>query len=116
SLKVVIYSPYVILNRTGQNLQIKENSRYSQVVSIGSQGEKKTPHIFSFDKDGDHSERALAKLGESQWSTPLSFDAIGQVTGMAVQIPGKNSEKNFGVSIAEGEGKYNLTKVITFAP
>ncbi|KAM9913092.1 hypothetical protein OXX69_001941 [Metschnikowia pulcherrima] len=116
SLKVVIYSPYVILNRTGQNLQIKENSRYSQVVSIGSQGEEKTPHIFSFDKDGDHSERALAKLGESQWSTPLSFDAIGQVTGMAVQIPGKNSEKNFGVSIAEGEGKYNLTKVITFAP
>lgn len=116
SLKVVIYSPYVVLNRTGQDLHISENSKHSQVVAMGSHGEENTPHIFSFEKDSERLSRALAKLGDSAWSSPLSFDAIGQVTGMSVQVPGKNIEKNFGVSIAEGEGKYNLTKVITFAP
>ncbi|OBA21906.1 vacuolar protein sorting-associated protein 13 [Metschnikowia bicuspidata var. bicuspidata NRRL YB-4993] len=116
SLKVVIYSPYVILNRTGQNLQIGENSKHNPAVSMGSKGEENTPHIFSFENDDDRLNRALAKIGDSSWSDRLSFDAIGQVTGMAVQTPGKSTEKNFGVSIAEGEGKYNLTKVITFAP
>lgn len=116
SLKVVIYSPYVILNRTGRSVIISE--RGNQLHSIGK---KKTiqgiaPNLFSFDKDGDRKNRALLKTEESTWSPPISFDAIGQATAVRAQVHGKLTEINIGVSILEGEGKYNLTKVVTLAP
>lgn len=116
SLKVVIYSPYVVLNRTGQSLQVRENSRFKQISSMGAKEEANIPHMFSFDRDYEKLNRASAKLGDSVWSTPLSFDAIGQVVGVKTQRPGTQIEMNFGISVAEGEGKYQLTKVVTFAP
>lgn len=116
SLKVVIYSPYVLLNRTGQMLQVADTNNSNQLLSIEARGDERLPHMFSFERDGDRLNRALAKIGDSTWSSPLSFDAIGQVSGIAAQIAGKSQEMNFGVSIEEGEGKYKLTKVISFAP
>lgn len=113
SLKVLIYSPYIVLNRTAQMLMINHNS--NQMICAGSTAEN-MPYLFSFDKDGDRLNRALCKIGDSVWSAPLSFDAIGQTSGFKVQVSGKQLEMNFGVSIAEGEGKYKLTKVVTFAP
>lgn len=116
-LKIVIYSPYVILNRTGQDLVLSEKNNNSQRLTIKSKSETgNVPHMFSFAKDEDRQNRALAKLGDSVWSSPLSFDAIGQNTGTRVQVQGKHSEMNFGINVAEGEGKYKLSKVITFAP
>lgn len=115
SLKVVIYSQYIILNRTAQNLVVKEKS--NEIFSRGVQGTSdNVPHLFSFDIYDDRLSRALAKVGDSTWSAPLSFDAIGQNSGMKAQVNGKQIEMNFGVSISEGEGKYKLTKVVTFAP
>lgn len=114
-LKIVIYSPYVILNRTGQDLLISEAR--AKVSPMKTKGESENiPHLFSFDKDEDPLNRALARVGDSVWSTPLSFDAIGQNIGVKSQVQGKQSEMNFGVSVAEGEGKYKLSKVVTFVP
>lgn len=116
-LKIVIYSPYVILNRTGQDLVLSERTNSSQSSVIKTRGEMgNIPHLFSFAKDEDRLNRALAKLGDSVWSAPLSFDAIGQNIGTKAQVQGRQSEMNFGISVAEGEGKYKLSKVITFAP
>lgn len=116
SLKVVIYSPYVILNRTGRNVIISE--RGNQLHSIGRKTniEGVAPNLFSFEKYGDRKNRALLKTGDSTWSPPISFDAIGQATAVRVQVHGKQTEINIGVSILEGEGKYNLSKVVTLAP
>lgn len=116
-LKIVIYSPYVILNRTGQDLVVSEKTNSNQKLIIKSRGPTgNIPQLFSFARDEDRQNRAVVRLGESVWTAPLSFDAIGQNTGMKAQIQGKQSEMNFGISINEGEGKYKLSKVITFAP
>ncbi|KAK6455080.1 vacuolar sorting [Scheffersomyces xylosifermentans] len=115
SLKVVIYSPYVILNRTGQNLTISENG--NEAYSNGKVTTQSVmPVMFSFDKYGDRKNRAQLKIGESSFTTPLSLDALGQANEAKAQVPGKQIEMNVGVSISEGEGKYNLSKVITVAP
>lgn len=117
NLKVMIYCPYIILNRTGQDLCITEKGRSSNFAPVGSRtDEVNIPHFFSFDQDGDRLNRVLAKLGESNWSTPLSLDAIGQNIAVKTQVKGTQMEMNFGVSVIEGEGKYKLSKVITFAP
>lgn len=116
SLKVVIYSPYIVLNRTGLELDITENSRFRQIVSITQKGEENVPHMFSFDREGEKLNRALAKFAGCAWSAPLSFDAVGQSGGLLTQVSGKQLDLHFGVTTAEGEGKYQSTKVVTFAP
>ncbi|EAZ62765.2 vacuolar sorting [Scheffersomyces stipitis CBS 6054] len=115
SLRVVIYSPYVILNRTGQNLLVDEkgNSTYSYGKSSL---QPVIPVMFSFDRFGDRQNRAQLKIGDSAFTAPISFDALGQDINAKAQVPGRQIEMNVGISIAEGEGKYNLSKVVTIAP
>ncbi|SGZ50437.1 CIC11C00000002743 [Sungouiella intermedia] len=117
NLRVVIYSPYVVLNRTRQNLFVTERGRSYNFTPMGSKAdEANIPHLFSFEKDKDNLNRVLARLGDSDWSDPLSFDAIGQNIGVKAPVKGTQLGMNFGVTVAEGEGKYQLSKVITFAP
>ncbi|EGW35577.1 uncharacterized protein SPAPADRAFT_131526 [Spathaspora passalidarum NRRL Y-27907] len=117
SLKVVIYAPYVILNRCNLNLVVSE--RGNQVAIAGRSGElggKVLPTMFSFDTFGDRKNRATVRTDDSNWSEPMSLDAIGQANELKLHVVGKQTEVNLGVSIQEGEGKYNLTKVVTIAP
>ncbi|RLV92227.1 Vacuolar protein sorting-associated protein 13 [Spathaspora sp. JA1] len=111
SLKVVIYSPYVILNRTSLDLLVCERGNNSS-TSLSSN----TPTMFSFDKFGDPKNRAVIRSDDSTWSEPMSFDAIGQSNELKLQVVGKQMETNLGINIQEGEGKYNLTKVVTITP
>lgn len=115
SLKVSIYAPYVILNRTGEKLQIQEALKFGQLSTIDSREGGNLPHVFSYESDR-RLNRCLVRVGESQWSEPVSLEAIGQSIGMSANLSGRSLEMNFGVTVAEGEGKYKLTKVITFAP
>lgn len=114
-LRIAIYSPYVILNRTAQNIVLSQKS--NRLESNGKNSlEKVTPKMFSFDVDNERKNRALLKVGDSQWSVPLSLDAIGQSTAVKNQVSGKQTEMNVSVTISEGSGVYNLTKVVTIAP
>jgi vacuolar protein sorting-associated protein 13A/C len=124
AFKVSIYSPYVILNKTGMEMMIQSKAAFSAARSAAGQGvrtesdrdsRKAKPYMFSYPND-DRKNRALLKIGDSGWSKPQSFDAIGS-TFDAV-LPGSNPkhEMHVGVSVAEGEGKYKLTKVVTVAP
>lgn len=114
-LNIAIYSPYVILNRSSQMVVISERS--NKLVSNGKSSlEKVTPKMFSFDALKDSKSRALLKVGDSQWSVPISFDAIGQSNAVTLQVNGRQTEMDVAVTVGEGEGVYNLTKVVTIAP
>lgn len=117
-IKVVIYSPYVILNRTGRDLFVSEkyNILKSKVETNDDLIKSTEPKMFSFEEKKDHGCRALVRLGDSQWSKPVSFEAIGRSSEVVMQLPNKKSEMNVGVDIKEGQGKYKLSKVVTFSP
>lgn len=76
---------------------------------------KSLPYMFSFPSD-DRKNRALLKVGDSTWSKPQSFDAIGSTFNVVLPSSESKSELHVGVSIAEGEGKYKLTNIVTVAP
>lgn len=76
---------------------------------------KALPYMFSFPSD-DRKNRALLKVGDSLWSKPQSFDAIGSTFNVVLPSSESKSELHIGVSIAEGEGKYKLTNIVTVAP
>ncbi|RKF58530.1 Vacuolar protein sorting-associated protein 13 [Erysiphe neolycopersici] len=125
SFRVTVYSPYVILNKTGLRLHIKAKSLLSQAKTAAGQAfyrnlaesgrQKAYPYLFAFGGD-DQRNRAILKIGESSWSKPQSFDAIGSSTEVILPSVSNNTEIHIGITIKAGEGKYKLTKVVTIAP
>ncbi|KAJ8122891.1 hypothetical protein ONZ43_g1029 [Nemania bipapillata] len=125
AFRVTVYSPYVILNKTGLDVAIRGKQFLQQAKraagqsvqpnSTDQQRPKAQPLMFSFGNE-DQRNRALLKFGDSEWSKPQSFDAIGSTTDVALQSSTKQSELHVGITVESGEGKYKLTKVVTLAP
>jgi vacuolar protein sorting-associated protein 13A/C len=125
AFRVTVYSPYVILNKTGLSINIKAKSLLQQAKTAAGQGfhtdsadterRKAKPYMFAFGAD-DQRNRALLKVGDSAWSRPQSFDAIGSTADVILPSSTKNSEIHVGITIEAGEGKYKMTKVVTLAP
>ncbi|CAI4602875.1 CPI_1c_G0034240.mRNA.1.CDS.1 [Saccharomyces cerevisiae] len=113
-----IYSPYIIMNSTDRELYIQSSLLNIAQSKILLENEKRytIPKMFSFDKEDDKSNRARIRFKESEWSSKLSFDAIGQSFDASVSIKNKEQESNLGINISEGKGKYLLSKVIEIAP
>lgn len=76
---------------------------------------KALPYMFSYPSD-DKRNRANLKVGGSSWSKPQSFDAIGSTSEVILPSLDSKTELHVGMSVAEGEGKYKLTKAVTVAP
>ncbi|KAH0223832.1 vacuolar protein sorting-associated protein 13, partial [Aureobasidium melanogenum] len=123
AFKITVYSPYVILNRTGLELDIRSKTYFGAAKSAAGQttfsnsdeARKAVPFMFSYPTD-DQKNRALIKVEGSGWSKPVSFEAIGSTTDVTVAAESGRSEMHVGLTVEEGEGKYKLTKVITIAP
>ncbi|CAO1605338.1 Vacuolar protein sorting-associated protein 13 [Xanthoria calcicola] len=124
AFKITVYTPYLVLNKTGLDINIQSKSMFSAAKSAAGQGvrtesergtQKALPYMFSYPSD-DRKNRATLKIGDSSWSKPQSFDAIGSTFEAVLPSPTSKSELSVGVSVAEGEGKYKLTKVVTVAP
>ena len=124
AFKVSVFSPYVVLNRTGLDLNIQSKTYFSSSKAAagrgsrndpGSEDGKAAPFLYSYPTD-DRKNRSNLKIGDSVWSKPQSFDAIGSSFEVVVPSMNDKSELHAGVSVTEGEGKYNLTKVVTITP
>ena len=124
AFKVAVYSPYLILNKTGLDINLQSKSLFSSAKSAAGQGvrmssdsgsQKALPYMFSYPND-DRKNRAMIKIGASAWSKPQSLDAIGSTFDAVLPSTNSKSEMNIGISVTEGEGKYKLTKVVTVAP
>ncbi|KAI7621532.1 vacuolar protein sorting-associated protein 13 [Hortaea werneckii] len=123
AFKITVYSPYVILNRTGLELDIKSKAYFGSTRSAAGQtvsdpdtdARRARPFMFSYPTD-DKKNRALIKIGDSAWSQPVSFDAIGAVVDVKLPAQSGRAEMHAGLKVMEGEGKYKLTKVVTITP
>ncbi|KAL8726828.1 MAG: hypothetical protein Q9166_006444 [cf. Caloplaca sp. 2 TL-2023] len=124
AFKITVYTPYLVLNKTGLDINIQSKTMFSAAKSAAGQGvrtesergsQKALPYMFSYPSD-DRKNRATLKVGDSSWSKPQSFDAIGSTFETVLPSPTSRTELSVGISVAEGEGKYKLTKVVTVAP
>ncbi|KAK6197198.1 hypothetical protein LQW54_010854 [Pestalotiopsis sp. IQ-011] len=125
AFRVTVYSPYVVLNKTGLEVNIRGKQFLQQAKRAAGQSPlmdnsdqqqpKALAFMFSFGSD-DHRNRALLKVGESEWSKPQSFDAIGSTTDVVLPATSKNAEYHVGITVEAGEGKYKMTRVVTLAP
>lgn len=125
AFKVSVYSPYVVLNKTGLDLCIRMKGflqqakpaagQFSLVHTSQRQRPKALPFMFSYGND-DNRNRALLKIDESEWSKPQSFDAVGSTAEVVLNSRSKDKEIHIGIAVKSGEGKYKMTRVVTLAP
>lgn len=122
AFKVTVYSPYVILNKTGLDVSIRSRGFMQHakaaagqaLIDLGEQ-RKAQPLMFSFGND-DQRNRVALRAGDSDWSKPQSFDAIGSTSEVVLNSSARNAEIHLGISIEPGQGKYKMIKVVTLAP
>ncbi|KAJ8102210.1 hypothetical protein POJ06DRAFT_300095 [Lipomyces tetrasporus] len=121
AFRVSIYSPYIILNKTGMDIQIKAgsviaSSQFSSEEVEGDASKKRAiPKMFSYVSD-DRSNRASLRVGNSMWSRPQSFEAIGGNTDAVITSNDRNREIHVGIHVSEGQGKYKMTKIVSISP
>ena len=115
---IKIFSPYIIMNCTDRDLYMEGsfgNIMQSKVIT-DNENRYTLPRMFSFDVAEDKNNRARVRFRESNWSTLLSLDAVGQSFDVTMGVLDKALECNLGVSIAEGTGKFGLSKVVSISP
>ncbi|OQE23254.1 hypothetical protein PENSTE_c009G01087 [Penicillium steckii] len=123
AFKVSVYSPYLILNKTGLPMDIQSKAFLQSARSAAGQGMRvdprdggrALPYMYSYGAE-DKKNRSILKIGDSAWSKPQSFEAIGSTFEAVFPDKQERSEFRSGVSVVEGEGKYKMTKVVTIAP
>ena len=116
---IKIYSSYIILNASGRDIYIQDSTRNitqsKQLIDDGIDSYT-TLKMFSFSNNDYKNNRANIRFKESDWSIPLSFDAIGQSYDVITNIPNKEQASNLGVNISEGEGIYSMSKMVSISP
>lgn len=122
AFKVQLYSPYIFINQTGLDFALKTKSWMggSKLVAGQDQGpsaQRKEPLPFLFSHNSnDRRNRVLLRIGDSTWSKPLSFEAIGSETEVVIPSATKNEEIHVGLTVEDGLGKFKLCKVIKLTP
>ncbi|KAJ2453795.1 Vacuolar protein sorting-associated protein 13 [Coemansia sp. RSA 2336] len=130
--RISIYAPYVMVNRSGlklfysskgffkgvsavagQNLQQNAPRNTDNVAPSREANEDAQPLMFSFGSY-DLKNRALVRVAGSEWSRPLSFDALGSAAEVVVPASNKLADTHLGIQIEPGRGRYSHTRVVTF--
>lgn len=118
---VTVYSPYLLINKTGCNMEFSTTSLMTGQRSIGGKkasqkAEFIEPILFSYSKFEPLQSRAKVKVQDSLWSQSLSFEAVGSAFTVSLPLDQIYQEMQVGIDIQEGAGKYYMTKVVTFQP
>lgn len=126
AFKVQIYSPYIFVNLTGLPFSLKTKSWIGGAKLVAGQdpGSNKSvadvrrepePFLFSHNTR-DRRNRVQLRVGDSSWSRPISFDAVGSETELTIPSNSKNEEIHLGLTIEEGLNKFKLSKVVKLTP
>ncbi|CEH13766.1 Vacuolar protein sorting-associated protein [Ceraceosorus bombacis] len=123
AFKVSIFAPYIFINQTGLPFALKTKSWIggAKLVAGQEQGEvsevRKHPEPFLFSHNSnDRRNRVLLRVGDSSWSKPLSFEAIGSDSEVVIPSASRNEEIHLGLNIQDGLGKFKLSKVVKLTP
>ncbi|KAA1090635.1 hypothetical protein PGT21_008107 [Puccinia graminis f. sp. tritici] len=123
AFKVQLYSPYVVINKTGLDFSINSKPFIGKAKKVAGQNlcgnasrrKEPRPLLFSHLSD-DKRNRAVIRVGDSNWSKGINFDVVGANQQVTMQTSTKTSEYRVGLTVSEGLGKYKLTKVVVIYP
>ncbi|RKP26494.1 hypothetical protein SYNPS1DRAFT_27818 [Syncephalis pseudoplumigaleata] len=111
AFRISIYSPYVMINKTGLEMTFKTKSLLQSAQLAAGQGgvhrregQAVRPLMFSYPKD-EPRNRALVKIAGADWSSSLSFEAVGVTSELILNCTNGDECAHIGVEVKEGEGR-----------
>ncbi|KAF5314046.1 hypothetical protein D9611_006808 [Ephemerocybe angulata] len=121
AFKVQVFSPYVVVNKTGLPFAIR-STRSTRAGFQDAAGPSQpdalrttAPFLLSHSHPGGH--EFIFQFSSSPWSKMISVEAPSAETELVVPTQKQSPDRYYmGVSWTEGLGKYKLSKVITLAP
>ncbi|KAI0756975.1 vacuolar protein sorting-associated protein 13 [Daedaleopsis nitida] len=121
SFKVQVYTPYIVLNKTGLPFAVRASrARVGTPNEIAGETRPDVlarPTPFMLSHPSENGKDFAFKIGDSVWSQGVSLDAPTAETRLVMPHQSQKSDEiHAGLSWTEGLGKYKLTKVITLAP
>ncbi|KZT30580.1 vacuolar protein sorting-associated protein 13 [Neolentinus lepideus HHB14362 ss-1] len=122
AFKVQIYSPYLVINKTGLPFSVRciRSARPSSPQDAAGDARIETlskPVPFMLSHPQDKRPEFTFQLSNSVWSRAVSLEAPAADTRLVLSSQSrKGKELHVGLSWTEASGKYKLTKVITLAP
>ncbi|XP_022802556.1 vacuolar protein sorting-associated protein 13D-like isoform X2 [Stylophora pistillata] len=127
SLRVSIYAPYWMINRTGIPLVFKQEGVPHDMAGQFDEHEMArslTPLLFSF-SDREAATRCQMRIGRSYqpgsgkplWSNPFSLDNSREYTRVHARQGGSRPDKvyDIGIDVRFGQGRYRDTRIVTLA-
>ena len=124
AFKVSVFSPYLVLNKTGLDISLQSKSMFQAARSAAGRAVKTdatsgvrraVPYMYSYPTN-DRKNRSIIRVEGSGWGKPQSFEAIGSTFEAVMPASSGRAEYHAGISIEEGAGKYKMTNVVTVAP
>ncbi|KAJ3332775.1 hypothetical protein HDU91_003040, partial [Kappamyces sp. JEL0680] len=119
---VSILAPYLIINKTGLDMFFSAKSLMTANRLTAGQGhnqnhsqENVEPIMFSYSTLDPLRSRAQMKIADSEWSKPVSFEAVGSEFFVNVPAMG-GKDVLLGIDIQEGAGKYHMSKIVKVSP
>ena len=114
-LKIGIFCPYIVLNRTGLDLYLRsksllDTSGIGKVRKVLNPLEKIIePYLFSYPKSESLRNRVQLSVDDCKsWCKPISLDAVGTSLNLSIPFERNAATVQLGVKIQEGEGKVRL--------
>ncbi|KAI6133067.1 vacuolar protein sorting-associated protein 13 [Pisolithus croceorrhizus] len=122
AFRVQVYTPYLIVNKTGMLFGVKavRSNRAASPIEVAGDSRPEilktsTPLLLSHPYESGHA--FVFQVEDSILSNVIGLEAPAADTRLVVpSSKQKNEEYHIGLSWTEGLGKYKLTKVITLAP
>ncbi|KAI0321342.1 hypothetical protein OF83DRAFT_1274656 [Amylostereum chailletii] len=122
AFKVQIYSPYLLVNKTGLPFGVRSvrSNRAGSPQDVAGDTRRDVlagAGPFMLSHPSDTAKEFVLQVGDSAWSKVINLEAPAAETELTIPSQSsKTQEIHVGMSWTEGLGKYKLTKVVTIAP
>lgn len=121
AFKVQIYSPFILINKTGLPFSVRcvrsTRAGFQDAAGETNPDATRDSHPFLLSHTHKEGHEFIFNFGDSAWSRMISLEAPSAETEVAVSTQRNSPDRLFtGLSWSEGQGKYKLTKVITLTP
>lgn len=119
--RVILYAPYAILNLTGlpfalqNNTIVKANQEVAGLTACNTAA-KVQPVLYSYPESIALRDRIRVRLQASEWSPPVSMEAVGVLDHFDVEEAEGGLAYNLAMDVRMGPSHYEPCRIVRFLP
>lgn len=119
--KVILFAPYAILNLTGLTFSLQNNTIVKANQDVAgltacNEANKVQPVLYSYPESIALRDRIRVRIMSSEWSPPVSMEAVGVMDHFDVEDPEGGLWYNLAMDVQMGPSSYEPCRIVRFFP